>query len=590
MTFSIIRSHKLQCDIRAIVSLSNRLQAFFLVEYSGRSAQLPSKPLYNNPLTWGDIEDSLRKQNLLDKTFPEQRYILLTGRRLASPFLQQDPNLIILSEQLRPRSSGSTKSLWFATQILRAGLVSLIARECHRDFCVCSSSAEFHFLCTDCEERLRGFDFRDAFRHLRSTLQWLLEQRTTNTTAQSPPPLTPIPARLRLAEYYSKRATARGTFAGNSILMVLHFLSDLLPFVRALHAMGAVYQDMILIAKPYPYPKRDYVSHELQRLGVRVYRATKDRPVSTLAYDLLCELKHLKSFAQKKMIIIKDGGYFTPLLHQREFSTLRRNYVGTVEQTTKGIRADEKIKNPRSPILSVAKCAFKSNYEAPEIGRVTVQNIARFVPNIKLSGSHAVVFGFGDIGAQVAYHLNKSFNMAVSIVDKTSDKILHARHRRDCVAEAESSFSQLAFKDRAVLVVGTTGEQSISETIVRQLPNECVIVSTSSDRVEIDVAALERLAEGRIHEIEEGKQIFSIRVGGKTKVLTLLAEAFPINFYGSESLPNASIDPVMTLLLLCAEELARGAVHKPGIQDDTVNEIVANRQLIKKFLSLSQYQ
>jgi S-adenosylhomocysteine hydrolase len=448
------------------------------------------------------------------------------------------------------------------------------------------------FLCAGCEKLLRTLDYRDAVLHLKGAIQWLNERLSSTAPNLSRSPVPQVPARLRLAEYYSRKPRTSQAFRGKGVLMVLHFLSDLVPFVNALSKMGADHSNMILIAKPYPYPKRDYVSHHLRRLGVRVYRASKQDSVTRRAHHILRELSSAIDFKDKRFLVIEDGGYFTPLLHRPEFRRLLRNCDGAVEQTTKGIREAEAIRTPlRIPILSVAKCDFKSRYEAPEIGRVTVQNITRFVPNTKLSSGHAIVFGFGDIGAQVAYQLNKTLNMAISVVDDKAVKVMEARHRRDFVSEAESHFAKLRFKDRAVLVVGTTGSKmgSITRQILRALPDGCIVVSTSSDQVEIDINALEGMAVDK-HEIEEGKTIYRIRVGSRFKDLTLLAEGYPINFYGSESLPNASIDPVMTLLLLCAVELAEGRIADTKIDEMVVNGIVEKRELIEQFLTFSQYR
>jgi hypothetical protein len=71
----------------------------------------------------------------------------------------------------------------------------------------------------------------------------------------------------------------------------------------------------------------------------------------------------------------------------------------------------------------------------------------------------------------------------------------------------------------------------------------------------------------------------------------LLAEGYPINFYGSESLPNDAIDPIVTLLILCAVELAldsrkRGREYKNKILTSEVNDITEKYNLIQHFLRL----
>jgi hypothetical protein len=114
-----------------------------------------------------------------------------------------------------------------------------------------------------------------------------------------------------------------------------------------------------------------------------------------------------------------------------------------------------------------------------------------------------------------------------------------------------------------------------------------VLVSTSSDQDEIDIAALNRLARGRSRPITEGKIVYQVGSDEHPCNVTLLAEGYPINFYASESLPNDTIDPIMTLLLICAVELTLRTNWNRGVDADAVAKIVDRRKLIQRFLSLA---
>jgi len=242
----------------------------------------------------------------------------------------------------------------------------------------------------------------------------------------------------------------------------------------------------------------------------------------------------------------------------------------------------------------VARSSFKERYESPEVGRVTVQNISRFVSNVKLSGRRAVVFGFGSIGMHVAENLNRSFNMGVSVVDKNAEKRLLANHRKDIVTEATTTFSQLTHKLETRLVVGTTGggkngKPSVTARLMKDFPDGTILVSTSSDRAEFDIAGLKRLA-CRVEDIEEGNTKYTIKVDGKQKSLFLLAEGYPINFYGSDSVPNETIDPIMALLLLSAVSICQNPKRFPArIDSDAVNDITGPKgwNLAAEYSSIS---
>lgn len=585
MILTLLASKHFQPDIRCITHLVNSLQTFFVVEECKIRVDLPRTTALAPTLTATTIESLGPVSKIVRGPLPEEHVVLLTSRRIMVEPHGGPQLLSIISDNGRIWDSSNQSVIWFASKILRLGLCKMFSKACKAPGCICSVSDRGMFLCTRCELKLKNLDYRDALNNFRAELQWMNERLglAYPSLKRTPPQL--MPARLPLADSYAERLRDLRAFKGKGILMVLHFLLDLIPFVEALHKMGAAFSDMLLIAKPYPYPRRDYISHYLRQLGVRVYRASQQDSVLSKAKNVLDELLQAESFRQKDLIVIEDGGYFTPLLHEPQYKSLLRRCRGAVEQTTKGIRVDEAIPKKRIPILSVAKCNFKSRYESPEIGRVTVQNIARFVPNLKLSGERAVVFGFGDIGAQVAYQLNKTHNMAVSVVDNdpTGIRIMEAIHSRDFVAEAASTFSKLEFKNHAILAVGTTGRTSITRDVLRALRPGCVIVSTSSDRIEVDFAALDEMA-GSGREIEEGKTLYKLKIGKRRKPLTVLAKGYPINFYGSESVPNATIDPIMTLLLLSAVDLCTGKRKPNRIDEDRVNALVEFHGLIKEFL------
>ena len=514
--------------------------------------------------------------------------VLLTSRRIEGvpdTAVFRDNRINIISDHFETMASTAT-CLWLARRVLQLGIGATLGRTCDRCVCVAGSDPDYSALCDDCEKILRSQSYRDGVRHLKDTINWLNQHRDDTDPLIETAPRAEIPANLRLAHEYAAADLAGTTFSGKTVLMVLHFLSDLVPFVEALHKAGAEYKDMVLIAKPYPYSHRDAVSHHLECLGVDVHRAGA-KEVSELATDVLNKLVSARDLEQRSIVVIEDGGYFAPLLHEDRFAAIARRCVGVVEQTTKGIReAEDRIPKERFklPILSVAKSNFKDDYESPEVGRITVQNIGRFVPNVKLSGGHAIVFGFGSIGEHVAANLNRAFNMAVSVAVTDEAHLLKAIHRKDIVMEAKKDFDQLRFRDLAVLVVGTTGRKhTISEAVITNVRDGCILASTSSDRVEIDMPALERLAGRNIEPVEEGNVRYTIKVGEQTKTITVLADGYPINFYASESLPNDTIDPVMTLLLLSAAELCNNVVE-PGIQLELVNEVTKNHKLIERVL------
>lgn len=576
-----------------IAELLNNLQLFFTVRACEHRIEIPSDTIHALPPTPEQLMVLVNHFGSKPEDSTRAITVLMTSRLIhASPprELVWGRQFAVLSNYKGQQRHHDATTVWAARHLVHLGMSLFVDVPCQDETCVCNNLKNFLTLCERCENKLRERDYRDGIARLKDAINWLNQRYNSQRPDLAVRPLVSPDTRLVLAEHYAEQKKAEGKqpFAGKVVLMVLHFLSDLLPFVDALNKLGAPFSQMYLVAKPYPYAKRDLVSHELERRGVNVFRATHSHDVPEIAKMVLENIQGASVLKGQKIVVIEDGGYFAPLLHEPAFANLLQSCIGVVEQTTKGIRRDrEKVGDkPTVPILSVAESKFKAEYESPEIGRVTIQNISRFVPNTKLSGRRAVVFGFGSIGEQVASQLNRSFNMGVSVVDFNEIKHLKALHRKDIVSEAAATFAELQFGDEATLVVGTTGECSIKKEILTALRDGCILASTSSDRVEIEMDALKEMAGDNVRPIEEGKTEYRISVEGNEKTVTVLADGYPINFYGSESLPNDTIDPIMTLLILCGIELCENKLE-PIIHLDYVNKDIEEKYgLIAEFLRL----
>jgi S-adenosylhomocysteine hydrolase len=589
MKILLCNTEKTNFSAKDIADVVNSLQFFFVVHLFDKAIEFG--PALGRAVVIDPTELSGRAAHVLEHA-EAARFadfvIVLTSARVATDLhasMQSNDKIIIISNH-DWREKGGAGVLRFARVVLHVSFRRFVEHRSAVETCIAGLSSRFDCLCDDCERQLRAEGFRDGIYRLKEGFN-ILNQLASGADAEILPRLSDLfGGRLRLGSAYAEELKQSLSLSHLSVLLVLHFLSDLVPFVKALTTVGIRPSNIYLIAKPYPYARRDEVSHVLQTLGVNIYRASKTHSIEKQVRVVLSLLGEHKFSADEKLLIIEDGGYFAPAIHEPEFEPLRSRCVGAVEQTQKGANADREIENAAFPILSVAESTFKKIYESPEIGRVAIQNISRFTPDIKLSAGNALVVGFGSVGQQVAFHLTNAFNMTVSVIEQKELRLLEARHRKTVVAEAVQSFGDLEFK-RPKLVVGTTGRTSITREILEGLHGDVVLVSTSSDQVEIDLFALDELSGGKSVEVEEGKRIFRIPGPCGEKQVTLLAEGYPINFYGSESVPNDTIDPIMTLLFLCGIELATKRFAQFGLQEKQVDEIVEQKGLVRRFLELS---
>ncbi|MEY2519415.1 MAG: adenosylhomocysteinase [Verrucomicrobiota bacterium] len=589
MNVQVFRTENTSCDVPSVISLVNAVQYFFVAHNDIAAVVLPEH-LIAEPLMQPKAVTAFVRTTIVSGHQPSSELnILLTGALLPisdnrPTFL--DGDIAIISSHFW-RAADEPATFRYARHILQLALSMIVKHTSVVRSCIAALQDDFDCLCYDCEQQLVALGYRDGIASLKDSFNILNQLRSGATLDVAHRKSDLLQGELKLADHYTRELQReQASLSKHKILVVLHFLSDLVPFVKALNLLGCGFSDIYLIAKPYPYARRDEVTHVLQSMGVNVKRSLRGLTVEECCEKVLTNLSTVGLPADYHLLIIEDGGYFAPLLHEPRFSHLLSRCIGVVEQTQKGINEDRKIHELAVPIISVAGSAFKKSYESPEIGRVAIQNISRFTPNVKLSGRHACVFGFGSVGQEIAFHLTNAFNMAVSVVDPDLAALLRARHKRSIVAEAQLKFEDLQFRSPA-LIVGTTGTNSITGPILRQLGADAILVSTSSDRVEIDIAALEQLAGERITQVVEGKTTYDIGTKDQPRQITLLAEGYPINFYGSESLPNDTIDPIMTLLLLCAVELTLKHDRKNQIDVDAVAEVVTKRHLIEEFLKFA---
>ena len=128
------------------------------------------------------------------------------------------------------------------------------------------------------------------------------------------------------------------------------------------------------------------------------------------------------------------------------------------------------------------------------------------------------------------------------------------------------------------LIVGATGTTSIGREMIFAMQHGTYLASASSRQIEIDIQALANASRrsttkarvGRSYELTNGKTIH------------LLAEGYPVNFYGADSVENRMIDPIMTLLFEGAVELVESKDLEPIIHEG--KEVIDESDIASLFI------
>lgn len=348
-------------------------------------------------------------------------------------------------------------------------------------------------------------------------------------------------------------------FSEKRFLVVLHFTKDLIPFLETCKELGLKPGLTHVFCKPYRYPHRESIIAYLENQDYKVHALEKMEAV----------MKEIEASASDlPIVVIEDGGYIVPLLHG-DFPTILDRVIGAVEQTTRGIRKDRKINRVTIPILSVAEADLKREIEPPHVADAVVKNVESLLSFEKVRGPDAALMGYGTIGKEIAQALKDK--MDLTIYDPRPVRRVAAKDKGHKVVLE----SYNAVKDK-FLVIGCSGETSISENEILALRHNTYLVSATSDQKEVGIEELEALRSQRqpLKHPDTGK-VIGTSYTIKDRRANLLADGYPINFWGSESMPDQVSDLILSLILVSTVELALHSEDIPaGIHSDKVDEFV----------------
>ena len=358
-------------------------------------------------------------------------------------------------------------------------------------------------------------------------------------------------------------------FKGKTLIILLHFLKDLVPFIESCKKLGVCPSDTVIFYKNYQYPNKEKIESELKKEKYEIYPLTEADSV----------LNQLESKFIKDVIVIEDGGHIVPKLHN-DFKSLGKVTLGAVEQTTRGIRNDQQIDDLLFPVISIPRSNLKNTFEPPHVARAVINNIQRLLLDKNLGGKKALVIGFGSIGEQIAMQLRDTLKIQVSIYDSDETKLIKAQQ---CGFDTEENL-KVGVKEK-FLVVGATGETVIGRSEILSLEHNAYLLSASSEQWEFCIPELDALSSKKTNRFNDSEKIGTrYKIRNTEKYVNLMADGYPINFWKTESMPNEVSDLIMSLIFISAIEIATNRSLYPQIDFDIVNSLVERHELSKIYL------
>jgi len=333
--------------------------------------------------------------------------------------------------------------------------------------------------------------------------------------------------------------------AGVRISACLHVTTETANLALALADGGA----QVTICASNPLSTQDEAAAALVgEYGIPVF-AVRGEDTETYYRHIHAALAH------KPQITLDDGADLVSTLHKDLRHLLPDVLAGTEETTTGVVRLRSMARQGALtyPIIAVneadTKHLFDNRYGT---GQSTIDGITR-ATNVLWAGKTVVVAGYGWCGRGVAMRA-RGFGAQVVVTEVDTVKALEA---------AMDGFRVLPMAEAARLgdiFVTVTGDINVIDKAHFQVMKDGAILANSGHfNVELNIAALESLAEGR-RQIRPSVEEYRLMDGRR---LFLLAEGRLINLAAAEGHPASVMDMSFANQALCAEHIARQPERLP---------------------------
>lgn len=340
----------------------------------------------------------------------------------------------------------------------------------------------------------------------------------------------------------------------SSVVFVTHVLDTAVRFIQLVSSTADVSS---IVAIPYSTATaaRDRLSPQYNLL----------EPVT--AADMVTTVNDavhaaLTQSAERTVIVQEIGGYCSSQIGQL---ARREEFGGVVEDTMQGHWRYQALGYVAAPVLSIAESPLKA-LENRQVGRAIAYSIERVLRTrfFRIPVETRIgVLGYGGIGEATAASL-AGMGAKVHVYDPNPIRMARA------FVEGLSAPDRAKVLREADLLIGVSGQRSITVDDVALLKDGVIIASGSSKRVEIDVEGLCAAAD----DVSTESGLTRFAIAGKT--IWLVNGGTPINFADQGVLGHV-LDLVYTELYMCIRKLSERRCQ-PGLQtlDRAEQEAIAH--------------
>ncbi len=352
--------------------------------------------------------------------------------------------------------------------------------------------------------------------------------------------------------------------AGLRISGCLHITTETANLARALQAAGA---DLVLCASNPLSTQDDVAAALVKKLRIPVFARHGE--------DTETYYRHIEAaIAHGPQITLDDGADLISTLHRKHPDRLPQLLGGTEETTTGVIRlramaADGALGYPVIAVNdAMTKHLFDNRYGT---GQSALDGVIR-ATNILLAGRTFTVVGYGWCGRGIAMRA-RGHGAHVIVTEVAPLRALEASMDGYRVMPLEAAARESDF------IVTATGDKHVVDARHLAVAKDgCVLANAGHFNVEINIPALEALAERKTRprpNVEE----YHLRDGRR---LRLLAEGRLVNLAAAEGHPSAVMDMSFANQMLAVRHLAaHGRELPPAVHamPPELDDEVARRKL-----------
>ena len=361
-----------------------------------------------------------------------------------------------------------------------------------------------------------------------------------------------------LKEYSSKRNKDLKDVA---VIWRDHFLEDNIGLLTSFMRMGVKASDILVMDKGDSTKHRKEITATFKKLGFQVElldnNSLEEKKILERGTEIID--KFITDRKDKKVLILDDGAIISKILINRKYD----NVKAIVELTEMGLRRIKKLDKKFITYKEISNTIFTRTIE--------------LLGDEKLAGRTLIQLGYGDLGETLAKRF-RQYGVRVSIVDPDIMKLIQA---------AEEGFITYKTLEEAMkyekpfIIIGASGEQSISKEVVMMLEDECYVTAGAT----ADLSIFKEFEKEGVKYKFIPKYGTQYEINGKK--ITVLGNGRSVNLFDSESIPNRAIDIFKAGTLVTANmAIQEEKILNKKLQLDIVNKWIEDSKILELYYDL----